>query len=65
MTVAEFIEWWEALTPQERRDQIAMSRKRQVYWRARRSNVLFGLLKEDSIFGVLDRITTVSVEDDK
>lgn len=55
--VSAFIEWWEGLAPDQRREQIARARERQTYWRARRSRVLFGLLEDDSIFGTLDRAT--------
>lgn len=54
MTVATFIEWWERLTPSERRLRIAQTRKRQATWRTRRARVLFGVLESDSIFGTLD-----------
>jgi hypothetical protein len=52
--VALFIEWWAGLTPAERQDAVRRGRQRRAYWRARRANVLFGLLEDDAILGVLE-----------
>jgi hypothetical protein len=60
MSVAEWIEWWTSLTPEERRAEIERARIRKAYWRHRRAQVLFGILEGDALFGALEHMDMIA-----